>query len=393
MQRFSSIFSQLLQLFPRTEFEQAVSEHGAERHARGFPSWSQFIGMLFCQLGRAQTLREVCGGLASVEGKLRHLGLEDAPKRSTLAYANAHRPWRLYRTVFEQLLGRCEAAVKERGVRRFRFKNKLMSLDSSVIDLSLSLYDWAHFRRRKGAIKLHLVLDHDGYLPHFADITDGKTSDITAARRMRFERGTVLAMDRGYIDYAWFVELTLQGVDFVTRLKSNAVYNVVEDRPVPEGATHILSDQVIYFPGHAEPSDEFFFRKVEAWDPDKNKPIVFVTNNMKFDAPTVAAIYRDRWAIETFFKTIKQNLKIKTFLGTSANAVQTQLWTALIAILLLKYLKLRSTFGWSLSNLAALLRHQLFVYRNLWDWLNAPFRGPPAADAILAQQLDLQFHR
>ena len=178
MQRFASIFSQLLQLFPRVEFEQTGHEHRTERHTRGFSRWSQFIAMLFCQLGRTQTLREVCGGLASVEGKLRHLGLDDAPKRSTLAYANAHRPWPLYRTVFEQLLGRFQGAAAERGQKRSRFKNKLMSLDASAIDLSLSLYDWAKFRRRKGAIKLHLLLDHDGYLPRFADITGGKTSDI-----------------------------------------------------------------------------------------------------------------------------------------------------------------------------------------------------------------------
>jgi hypothetical protein len=231
VKRFSSIFSQLLQLFPRLEFEKAVQDHRAERHARGFASWNQFIAMLFCQLGRAHTLREVCGGLASVEGKLRHLGLEDAPKKSTLAYANAHRPWRLYQTVFDQLLAKCHGEVAGRG-KKFRFKNKLVSLDASVIDLSLSLFDWAKYQRTKGAIKLHLLLDHDGYLPRFADITDGKTSDITAARRMSFEPGTVLVMDRGYVDYEWFAKLSREGVFFVTRLKSNAVVEVVEEEPV-----------------------------------------------------------------------------------------------------------------------------------------------------------------
>ncbi len=353
MKRFSSIFSQLLQLFPRLEFEKAVQDHQAQRHARGFASWSQFIAMLFCQLGRAHSLREICGGLASVEGKLRHLGLEEAPKRSTLSYANRHRPWQLYQTVFEQLLEKCQGVAAQRGKKKFRFKNKLMSLDSSVIDLSLSLFDWAKFRRTKGAIKLHLLLDHDGYLPSFAVITEGKTSDIKVARRMRFEPGTVLAIDRGYIDYDWFVDLTRQGVYFVSRLKRNAV--------------------------------------VEVWDPEKETSIVFLTNHLDFGATTIAAIYKDRWSVELFFKALKQNLKIKTFLGTTANAVKTQIWTALIAMLLLKYLQLRSTFGWSLSNLVALLRHQLFVYRDLNAWLDAPFEGPPALAQIQAQQLALEW--
>ena len=349
--------------------------------------------MLFCQLGRAHSLRDVCGGLASVEGKLRHLGLADAPKKSTLAYANEHRPWELYRTVFQQLYEKCQSSVPPEGrKRKFRFRNPLVSLDASVIDLSLSLFDWAKFRRTKGAIKLHLLLDHDGYLPKFADITDGQTSDIEAARQMRFEPGTVLVMDRGYNDYEWFAGLSRQGVYFVTRLKRGAVFEVVEDRPVPENR-NILRDQVVFFPNHAEEKDEYFFRLVEAWDPEKEESIVFLTNHHTFGATTIAAIYKDRWSVELFFKALKQALKVKTFLGTSPNAVKTQLWTALIAMLLLKYLQLRATFGWSLSNLVALLRHQLFVYRDLWGWLNAPFQGPPAVDEILACQLDLGFSR
>jgi hypothetical protein len=392
VKRFSSIFSQLLQLFPRLEFEQAVQDHRAERHARGFASWNQFIAMLFCQLGRAHTLREICGGLASVEGKLRHLGLQDAPKKSTLAYANAHRPWQLYQTVFGQLLAKCQGEVSVRGPKKFRFRNKLMSLDASVIDLSLSLFDWAKYRRTKGAIKLHLLLDHDGYLPRFADITDGKTSDIEAARRMAFEAGTVLVMDRGYIDYEWFARLSRDGVYFVTRLKSNAVVEVIEDRPLPENR-NIRRDQIVFFPSHAAPSEEYFFRIVEAWDPEQQRSFVLLTNHLEFGSTTIAAIYKDRWAVELFFKAIKQNLKLKTFLGTSPNAVKTQIWTALIAMLLLKYLQLRSTFGWSLSNLAALLRHQIFVYRDLWTCMSAPFHGPPALDEIQALQLDLGLSR
>ena len=376
MKRFCSIFSQLLELFPRVEFEQAVREHKAERHARGFGSWTQFVAMLFCQLGRAHTLREICGGLASSEGRLKHLGVLKSPKKSTLAYANEHRPWQLYQTVFAQMFAKAQALVAQHGgSKKFRFKNRLVSLDSSVVDLCLSLYDWAKFRRTKGAVKLHLLLDHDGYLPSFAVITDGKTSDIRVARRLRFDPGTVVVVDRGYVDYQWFVDLGRQGVFFVSRLKDNAVYQVVEKRDVPQ-SRNVLCDEVIFFPSLAEPKDEYFFRRVEIWNEEKQESIVFLTNHHTFGATTIAAIYKDRWQVELFFKAIKQNLKIKTFLGTSANAVYTQIWTALIAMLVIKYLQLKSTFGWSLSNLVALLRHQMFVYRDLDTWLDNPFQPP-----------------
>jgi hypothetical protein len=389
MKRFSSIFSQLLQLFPRLEFEQAVKQHQAEHGAKGFTSWGQFVAMLFCQLGRAHSLREICGGLASCEGKLKHLGVSGAPKKSTLAYANEHRPWELYQTVFGQVLGKCQSVVIESGYKKkFRFKNKLTSLDSSTIDLCVSLFDWAKFRRTKGAVKLHLLLDHDGYLPSYAVITDGKKSDIKVARTMKFAPGTVLVMDRGYNDYDWFGELTDQGVFFVTRMKDNAVYDVVEKRKTPE-KSNVRRDEVIFFPSMAAKGKEYFFRRIEVWDEAQQRTIVFLSNHLEFGATTIAAVYKDRWKVELFFKAIKQNLKIKTFLGTSANAVQTQIWTALIAMLVLRYLQLKSTFGWSLSNLVALLRHQLFVYRDLDAWLNSPFEAPPALEGIHDAQLVL----
>src|SRR6058998_2474309 len=386
MNKVCSIFSQVLKLFSRGDFEKAVKEHKAERHARGFTSWGQFMAMLFCQLGRAHSLREICGGLACCEGQLKHLGVPVAPKKSTLAYANEHRPWELYQTVFEQTLFKCQELVRSQGGRKkFRFKNKLMSLDGSIIDLSVSMFDWAKFRRTKGAVKLHLLLDHDGYLPSFAVVTTGKTSDIKVARRLRFERGTVVVMDRGYIDYEWFVQLTLQAVYFVTRLKDNASFEVVESRPVPPG-TNVRRDEIIFFHSQAVTDREHFFRIVEVWDEAKQRSFTFLTNHLGFAATTISAIYKDRWQVELFFKAIKQNLKIKTFLGTNSNAVKTQIWTALIAMLVLRYLQLMSTFGWSLSNLAALLRHQLFVYRDLFGWLNTPFEGPPQlADAAKAQ--------
>jgi hypothetical protein len=371
------MFSQLLKLFPRTEFQALVKRTHAERHARGFTCWGQFVAMVFCQLGRAHSLREICGGLRSAEGKLSHLGMT-APSRSTLAYANEHRPWQLYRAVFQELLGRCQGVAQ--GRTKFRFKNKLVSLDSSVIDLCVTLFDWAKFRRTKGAVKLHLLLDHDGYLPSVAVITEGKRHDIRVARPLRFEAGTIVVMDRGYNDYEWFGRLTRDGVFFVTRLKDTAVYEVVERRAVPERST-IVRDEVIRLTGADAPSKcPYLLRRVEIDDPEMKTRLVFLTNHLKFGATTIAAIDKDRWQIELFFKALKQNLKVKTFVGTSANALKIQMWTALIAMLLLKYMQLRSQFAWSLSNLIALLRMNLFTHRDLWAWLDEPFEGPPEAE-------------
>ena len=383
MYKVCSIFSQVLKLFSRGEFEKVVKEHKAERHARGFTSWGQFVAMLFCQVGRAHSLREICGGLACCEGQLKHLGVPVAPKRSTLAYANEHRPWELYQTVFEQTLTQCQELVRSQGGRKkFRFKNKLMSLDGSIIDLSVSMFDWAKFRRTKGAIKLHLLLDHDGYLPSFGVVTEGKTSEIKVARTLRFAPGTILAIDRGYNDYEWFRELMQEEVYFVTRMKEKAVYEVKVELQTPQNSK-VVRDQIIYFPRLAREGEEpVLFRRVEIWDAEKEEAVVFLSNLLAFGATTIAAIYKDRWQIELFFKSMKQALKIKTFVGTSANAVRTQVWTALIAMLVLKYLQLKSQFPWSLSTLAALLRQQLFFYRDLWVWLDDPFESPPALAGV-----------
>jgi len=373
------------------EFESAVRRHKAERHARGFSCWGQFIAMLFCQLGHAKSLREICGGLAASEGKLRHLGLPTAPARSTLAYANEHRPWQLQQTIFEQLLTKCQTlAASQPGTRKkrkFRFKNPLLSLDATVIDLCATMFDWAKFRLTKGAVKLHLLLDHDGYLPSFAVITEGKKHEVRVARQMQFAPGAILVFDRGYTDYLWFTNLTQQAVYFVTRLKENADYGVLEKREVPQ-RRGVLRDEVVFFYKLAQAGKDAYFRRIEFYDEERDRVLVFLTNHLELAAATVAAVYKERWQIELFFRALKQSLRVKTFVGTSANALKTQLWTALIAMLLVKYLQLRSTFGWSLSNLVALLRQQLFVYRDLWTWIDDPFQPPISAS--LPKQLSLQ---
>ena len=246
-----------------------------------------------------------------------------------------------------------------------------------MIDLCLSLYDWAKFRRAKGAVKLHLVLDHDGYLPSFGIITDGKVADVKAAHQMHFASGTIVVDDRGYNDYRLFAKWTRDGVYFVNRMKDNALYEVVEEHAVPQNR-NILKDQTIRLTGTgAQKKCPHLLRRIEAVREDTGDILVFITNHHALGASTIAAIYKDRWQIELFFKALKQNLKIKTFVGTSANAVRTQIWTALIAMLLLKYLQLSSSFHWSLSNLVALLRMNLFTHRDLMHWLDHACVPPP----------------
>ena len=378
MQRVCSIFRQILGFIPRTMFDQAVRKHEAEKHAKGMTSWSQFIALMFCQLGGARSLREIIGGLAASEGKLRHLGVSLAPTRSTLAYANQHRPWQVYKTLFDDLVELChgEAALRK---RKFRFKRPLLSLDATVIPLCLSMFDWALYRKKKGAAKVHVVMDNASLLPQYAVITEGKVADITVARTMTFQAGAMLVFDRGYEDHNWWRKLTADQVRFVSRLKDSTLYGIVEQRPASPDAT-IVRDEVIVLASEKDPDKAMRLRRVEVWLEEKQHTLAFITNDLKLAASTIAAIYKDRWQIELFFKALKQSLRIKTFIGTSENAVQTQIWTALIAILLVRFLQLRSTWNWGLSNLAALLRQQLFVYRDLWVWLNQPFRPPLALD-------------
>jgi transposase len=342
--------------------------------------------MLFCQFGKAQSLREITDGLSTCEGKLAHLGIK-APKRSTLSYANSHRPWELFQATFYDLLEACHTVASKKK-RKFRFKNKLYSIDSTTIDLCLSTYNWAKFRQTKGAIKLHMRLDHDGYLPDFAVVTEGRVSDIKALSAFDFEPGSMYVFDRGYNDYCLFGELCEKGVSFVTRMKDNAAYDVLDSKVVPEG-WGVITDEEISLNGHyAEERCPQVLRRIDYFDLEKNRSLVFLTNNMTLAAETIAKIYKERWKIELFFKAIKQNLKIKTFVGTSANAVKIQIWTALIAILLLRFMQLSSSYGWALSNLAALLRMNLFTYRDLWQWLNHPFETPQ--EFIKTDQMELK---
>lgn len=372
MHHHHTILGQMLQMFPRYEFEKAVKETKTEYHARGFKSWNHFVAMLFGQLAGQDSLRGIEASLASQSKELYHLGIAPV-SRPTLAYANEHRSHELFKKVFLSMLSKCQAIAPK---HKFRFKNPVYSMDASTIDLCLSLFDWAKFRTTKGAVKLHVKLNHSGYLPNFVSVTTGKVHEQRVAPMIPLEKGDVAVFDRGYTDFKWFASLCDRGVYFVTRLKKGSFYRVIERR---DTSSHpfIYSDQVIEFKGfYSHKKLPHRLRRIRSKDPVTGKSIVLLTNHMTWSAKTIAAIYKDRWQIELFFKALKQQLKVKSFVGTSQNALLSQLWAAMIAYLLLSYLKFKSKFGWSLYTLSSILPTNLFSRRNLWDWLDKPFKAP-----------------
>jgi hypothetical protein len=360
---------QLLQMFSRHEFQNLVSATKSEYHSRGFSSWNHFVSMLFGQLAGHDSLRCIEAGLASQSKYLYHLGIKPV-NRSTLAYANNKRPHELFKKIFFQMLSKCQPLAPK---HQFRFKNKLYSLDATTIDLCLSMYDWAKFRTTKGAIKLHVKLNHAGYLPNFAVITEGAIHESKSVASIPLERNDVVVFDRGYTNYQWYKLLVDKGIFFVTRLKKNAQFKVVK-RSSTAKYKNIYSDHVIKLTGfYSQQKYPYLLRRIRCKDPETGKIITILTNHLDWSPNTISRIYKDRWQIEIFFKSIKQQLKVKSFIGTSKNALLSQLWVALIAYLMLSYLKFKSKFKWSIYTLSSILPINIFSIRNLWDWLNDPF--------------------
>ena len=371
MSHHHTIFGQMLQMFSRFEFQKAVKETNTEYHARGFRSWNHFVAMLFGQLSGQDSLRGIEAGLATQAKSLYHLGVKPV-HRSTLSYANEHRSHELFKKTFEWMLSKCQPWAPK---HKFRFKNPLYSIDATVIDLCLSLFDWATFRTTKGAVKLHVKLNHAGYLPTFVVVTPGKVHEQKIVPSIPLEKGDVAVFDRGFTNYGWYASLCEKGTYFVTRLKKNADYRVIERRDTSQ-YKNISSDQIIEFKGVSTSKKmPYQLRRIRSKDPETGKYIILLTNQLQWSANTIAQVYKDRWQIELFLKNLKQLLKVKSFVGTSQNALLSQLWIALIAYLLLSYLKFRSKFGWSLYTLCSILPTNLFSRRNLWDWLNAPFHS------------------
>lgn len=368
MAHHNTVFSQLLKLVSRHEFENLAKRHHEGQKLRKMSRWSQFIALSLAQFSGRSSLRDIVSNLSAQAARLYHLGTGNV-SRSTLSRVNESQPYTLYEALFHKLLSRCQGVTPKHG---FRFGNKLYSLDSTTIDLCLSVFPWAKFRRAKGAVKVHIGLDHDGLLPSFVSISDGKKHDITVGRVLEFPADSIVVMDRAYTDYTWFKALNDKGIFFVTRQKRNATYRIIERREVIK-SKGLTCDQTILITGAKAKTCPIPLRRIGFRDAETGKHYVFLTNNFHLAAKTIADIYKSRWQIELFFKCIKQNLKIKSFVGTSKNAVMTQIWIAMCAYLLLAWIKFSSQIDRSLQQMIRLLQLNLFERRELLPLL----RGDP----------------
>lgn len=368
-----SLFAQVLGLIDRNLFKDLVSKYDTDKHHKGINSWTHMVTMLFMQLAGATSLRDISNGLRSATGNLNHLGVRKAPSKSSISYINQHRTFEVFRDMYFALLDKLEPSLQRRRKYARQLKRKLFILDASIIPLSLSLFDWAKFRKKKGAIKLHTVLDYDTGLPCYAVLTDGKTHDVKEAHNVVFPEESVLVVDRAYVDYQWLYNLDSSGVFFVTRLKTNADIEVVQNYLTNERHEHILSDQDIELTGfYSAKKYPKALRIVKVFDTENDQELILLTNNLSWTADTISQLYKARWAVEVFFKHLKQLFRVKTFVGTSPNAVRIQMWCSMIAILLINHLKRKADFKWHLSNLITFFRINLFVKIDLWKWVNNP---------------------
>lgn len=371
MSHHNTALHQLLKPLSRHEFEGLSKKHHSGQKLRSVTRWDQFISMLMSQLSGSQSLRDIEANLYRQNHKLYHLGAKPVSK-SSLSRLNEKQPYELYEALFHKLL---RQLMHRTGKHKFRFKNPLYSLDASLIGLSLALFPWAHTQSNKAALKLHVGLNHGTMIPEFVALGDGRESELIPARRFDFPKGSIIACDKGYVDYGWYKSLTDKGVFFVSRMRSNAVYQVIESRPISEN-NGVTSDQLIQLNSqHALKRGTPILRRVGYRDRDTGKHYVFLTNHFDLSATTIAAIYKDRWQIEIFFKTIKQNLKIKSFLGTTKNAIMTQIWIAMCAYLLLAYIRFASRTQLAISRIIKLLQLNLFERRSLIELINPPI--PP----------------
>lgn len=382
MAHHNTVFAQLLKFVSRHEFEALANQHHKGQKLRKMSRWSQFVALSLGQFAGRASLRDIVSNLSAQAAKLYHLG-SSGVSRTSLARVNENQPYTLYEALFHKLLARCQGVAPRHG---FRFKNKLYSLDASTIDLCLSVFPWAKFRSTKGAVKLHVGLDHDGLLPSFVTVTDGKTHDVNIGRTLALPADSIVVMDRAYTDFTWFNALNDKGIFFVIRQKRNATYRIVERREVSK-RSGLTCDQTILISGAKASACPIPLRRIGYRDPETGKHYVFLTNHFRLSAKTITDIYKARWQIELFFKCIKQNLKIKSFLGTSRNAVLTQIWIAMCAYLLLAWIKFSSRIDRSLQQMIRLLQLNLFDRRDLLALL----RGSPPEPPDRSHQFILRF--
>ena len=376
-----SLFSQIISKLDRNIFSKLVKEKNTDKHQKGFSSWTHLVSMLFCQFAKSQSVRDISNGLRSATGNLNHLGINRAPSKSSISYQNKQRDWQLFREYYYKLLGSLGQQAGFRQIK-FKIKSKIFLLDSTTISLCLNLFDWAKYKTAKGAVKIHTLLDFDGNLPAYINITDGKTADNKGAYEIPLLKGSVIVADRFYNDLSLLTIWDSKGVYFVIRHKENLKYTIVKENELPLNKhQHILKDEIIELKNDG--SKEKYpksLRRVAVWD-DVNKQVIeLITNQFTWSCNTIGELYKSRWQVEIFFRDIKQLLHIKSFIGTSQNAVMIQIWTALTTILILKFLKAIAKFNWHLSNLVAFIRLNLFVKIELQLWLDKPFeehKEPP----------------
>lgn len=371
-----TLFAQIISELDKPLFKKIVSKYQSDKHSKGIDSWTHLISMLFCNIGRATSLREITNGLLSIENNLVHLGVMDkCPKRSSLSYINKHRVSELFKDYYLSLFSKF-SSIDSFKMKHSRIRKKLYLLDSTIVTLSLSLFDWAKYNHTKGAVKIHTLLDYEGCLPNFVLITGGKVGDSTAAELIDIPANSVVAADRAYASFGLLNKWNNKSIKFVVRIKESIKFISYKDRELPEKKwENILVDEEVILAN--EKTREKYpkkLRRVVIYDEKNKKTIELITNNFTWTAETISELYKCRWQIESFFKEIKTHLRIKTFVGTSSNAVEIQIWTALITMLMLRYLKSISQYGWCLSNLIAFLRMNLFVKIDLYQWLHNPFK-------------------
>lgn len=369
-----TLFSQIISKLDRIKFTKLVKDKQTDKHEKGYNSWTHLVSMLFCQFAKSQSVRDISNGLRSATGNLNHLGILKAPSKSSVSYQNKHRNWELFREYYYQLLGSLGQQAGFKQVK-FKIKSKILLLDSTTISLCLSLFDWAKYKTAKGAIKMHTLLDFDANLPAYVNITNGKTADNKGAYDIPLLKGSVVVADRFYNDFSLLNIWDSKGVYFVIRHKENIQYVVIKENELPENRhQHILIDQIIELK-NATSKDKYSkrLRRVVVWDDENKQTIEIITNQLTWTANTIGELYKSRWQVEIFFREIKQLLHIKSFIGTSENAVMIQIWTALITILILKALKAMAKYDWHLSNLVAFIRLNLFVKIDLQQWIDKPF--------------------
>lgn len=387
-----TLFSQIVHHLDRNIFTRTVEKFGTDKHNKGINSWTHLVTMLFLHFSKSQSIREVTNGLLSISGNLNHLGVQGkSPSKSSLSYINGHRDWQMFRDFYFNLL---EQLQQQGHFKRKKFKGikrKIYLLDSTLIGLCLEIFDWARYRQEKGAIKLHTMLDYDGCLPKYMFMTEGRQADVKHAQYMLMPRGSVIVADRGYQDFDMMYQWKKDEITFVIRLKEAIKFEQVKELPLAENKDdHILKDEFIRL--KEERTAKLYpevLRIVSVYDEKNNKVIEVMTNNLTWTASTIAELYKQRWMIEIFFKELKQHLKIKSFIGTNQNAMYIQIWTALITLLILRYLKEIAKYAWSLSNLIAFLRMNLFVKIQLNEWLNNPFR--PSDEFLMENRQECLF--